>query len=383
MRTFLLFLILLICCDAVAQAGKVLLNGTLSNLPQVRRVMLRTVGGDFALAAADVRDGQFSLSYHLEVPALAWLTFSGDTPVVMQHGVGDKVYNVPIFLEAGVITVSCADSLQSTRITGSEAHQEYLQLLAAGAPLERAIQHWKELAADSSIRENAERQRYITRKLDSLEVRYREDVFGRYLRRNSSSPLAMWALNQYWHREGDPEQVLAFLINMPRAMRNSRYLRGMGEMAERLTRSAIGRVAPEFRLHDTLGKEVSLSSFRGKWVLLNFWASWNLNSRLANRELLSAFEQYRNRNFTILSVAVERQKNHRKFWMEAIRDDSLTWTHVTDFKFFDSPVLKDYGLQNSPFSLPFSLLIDPSGKIVARNLRGLRLWMKLDEFLEP
>jgi peroxiredoxin len=380
MRSHLLFLLLILGSCAAAQPGRVYLKGSLEHLPQVRTVSLRTVPGLVPITAPVlVRDGRFDLSCQIDAPQLALLSFTGDAPLLRQHGVDDKVYNIPVFLQAGAISLDCRDSLPLARISGSEAHDAYLALMASGAPIERAISHWRELSADSTIRNNAARQRQITRKLDSLEALYREEVFGNFLRRHIGSPLSAWALTQYWYREGDPEQVLSFLVNMPRTMRNSRSMRALEEMAEKMARTAVGMEAPDFTLNDTLGNAVSLASFRGKWVLLQFWASWHLTSRLNNADLVKAFDRYRNRNFTILGVALERQKSYRKYWMEAIHDDSLCWTQVTDFKYWDGPVLKKYGIPG----IPFNLLIDPQGKIVARYLRGERLWAKLEQFLEP
>jgi thiol-disulfide isomerase/thioredoxin len=130
----------------------------------------------------------------------------------------------------------------------------------------------------------------------------------------------------------------------------------------------------DFTQNDTLGKPVSLSSYKGKYVLVDFWASWCGPCRMENPNVVKAFHQYKDKGFTVLGVALERPDAHEK-WMKAIHADQLAWTQVSDFKYFDNEAAKLYGIR----AIPQNLLLDPQGRIIGKNLRGEALEEKLAE----
>ncbi|MCZ2222360.1 MAG: AhpC/TSA family protein [Chitinophagales bacterium] len=138
-----------------------------------------------------------------------------------------------------------------------------------------------------------------------------------------------------------------------------------------------GAIAPDFTQNDVDGNPVSLSSFRGKYVLVDFWASWCRPCRLENPNVVDAYNKFKSKNFTVLGVSLDRPDG-KEAWLNAIKQDNLTWTHVSDLKFWDNAAARLYNVN----SIPFNLLIDPSGKIVAKNLRGSELHEALERILK-
>ena len=137
----------------------------------------------------------------------------------------------------------------------------------------------------------------------------------------------------------------------------------------------IGAYAPNFTQHDTAGNPISLSSFKGEYLLIDFWASWCVPCRKDNPNLVSAKRIYREKKFNIIGVSLDEDG---KSWMEAIKADGLNWQHVSDLKKYENKVSIMYDV----YSIPYNFLLDPTGKIIAKNLSGDRLHEKLQEIFK-
>ncbi len=136
-----------------------------------------------------------------------------------------------------------------------------------------------------------------------------------------------------------------------------------------------GRQAPDLTLPNVDGKPISLASFRGKYLLVDFWASWCGPCRQENPNVVAAYRQYKDKNFTILGVSLDKTKDN---WVKAIHDDELNWTQVSDLQYWNSKAVEVFKFEG----IPFNVLIDPQGKVIAESLRGPELESKLQEVLK-
>jgi peroxiredoxin len=143
----------------------------------------------------------------------------------------------------------------------------------------------------------------------------------------------------------------------------------------RIKNTSIGKVAPDFEENNTEEKPVKLSDYRGKYVLLDFWASWCHPCRDENPLLVKAFEQYKEKKFTIVSVSLDTDRDS---WIKAIKEDNLTWAQLCDFGGVHNVAANLYAIS----SIPQNLLIDPNGEIIAKNLRGQKLTEVLEKILK-
>ncbi|MFZ5998867.1 MAG: redoxin domain-containing protein, partial [Bacteroidota bacterium] len=156
---------------------------------------------------------------------------------------------------------------------------------------------------------------------------------------------------------------------------NSKYTTQFNEMVDQMRVTAIGSKAPEISLPTPNGDTVKLSSFKGKYVLVDFWAKWCGPCRRENPNVVRAYHKYKGNGFEVLGVSLDRS---REDWLQAIQEDGLVWTHVSDLKYFDSQAAADYNIS----AIPFSILVDPNGVIIDKNLRGPRLDKKLAELFK-
>ncbi len=200
-----------------------------------------------------------------------------------------------------------------------------------------------------------------------------------YADSTASPAVAMYALGMSQNLVS-PEQVKPVMEGLAKRFEKyPRITKLATDFNVALTRPSqgdmVGKEAPDFELPDVNGKMMSLKSLRGKFVLVDFWASWCKPCRNENPNVVSAYQQFKDKNFTILGVSLDKEKEG---WVKAIADDQLTWSHVSDLKFWDSKVVPLYGIEG----IPFNVLLDPEGKVIAKDLRGSELHAKLNEVLK-
>lgn len=212
-----------------------------------------------------------------------------------------------------------------------------------------------------------------------------ESYVGKFIRNSSDPILCVWALGSY-AQVFPMDEYQALLNDMVKRFPNHKGIAAVKEMNDRQIAARkrsqepdepewVNKQAPDLSLPDINGNQIKLSSFKGKYVLVDFWASWCGPCRQENPNVVQAYNKFRNKNFTILGVSLDKQKDD---WKQAIQNDKLSWTQVSDLQEWKSLAVSTFNFSG----IPFNVLIDPEGKIIAQGLRGDELEKKLEEVLK-
>ena len=321
-----------------------------------------------------VRQGKFVFTGSIPEPVLARVSikYKATNNGAAIIPVNSKRDYAAVFLQPATIKMVSVDSFSNVIVTGSRADEEYRQLEEMAKPYNHALDELYKQFSAARAAGNADLARTTEMKIDSLDALANENIYGDYVKKNPSSVLAMYALKNWAGYTIEAEKVEPVFKTLPVTLQHSVSGKEMQEKIAIAKKTSIGQIALDFSQNDTLGKPVSLQSLRGKYLLVDFWASWCGPCRRENPSLVAAFNRYRDKGFQVLSVSLDRPGDKEK-WLQAIHNDGLNWTHVSDLQFWNNAVAKQYGIQ----AIPQNLLLDPSGKIIAKNLRGEELEKKL------
>jgi peroxiredoxin len=216
--------------------------------------------------------------------------------------------------------------------------------------------------------------------LQSLQKQYNETMEDRQMAikqfalDNPSSIAGAFFVNQDLSSMDNAGMLDSIYRGFDSSIYSSLYVQKIKQTLDIARQTSIGQPAPELTLNDVSGKSVSLSSFKGKYVLLDFWASWCGPCREENPNVVNAYNKYKNKGFTVLGVSLDE---NRAAWQNAIKKDGLTWVHVSDLQGWKSSAAANYGVQ----AIPANFLLDKEGVIIARDLRQELLESKLNEVL--
>ena len=232
----------------------------------------------------------------------------------------------------------------------------------------------------NSIRSETDSIRNIWSKAEQNKTEEAQEYLLHYTDTAKTPAVALYALGILQQKQIDPAILQPLITRLSGRFKDNDEVKKISEgynafLKKRMAMPAVGKTAPAFSLPDTAGKTVSLQSFRGKYTLVDFWASWCAPCRKENPAVVAAFNAYKDKNFTILGVSLDKNK---AAWLNAIQKDGLTWQHVSDLKEWESMVVPLYGIEG----IPFNVLLNPEGKIIAMNLRGEALEKELATVLD-
>ena len=327
------------------------------------------------LDSARVKDGKFFLKGKVT-------DFPLKAEIVVDHtgkglaNLGRKADVLVVYLEKGLLTVSGRDSVKYAAVMGSRINMEYAgyRVAVLDGPQKMMDEVDAEYAAASAVKQKD------TAFVNGLMVRVRHLWKGKdslnlaFIRQNPDSYFSLEALEEVAGEDIDAGKIGPLFDGLSGRVRTTRAGLAFEKRIHTVSATSIGAMAPDFVQNDGDGKPVKLSDFRGKYVLVDFWASWCGPCRGENPNVLKAFQTWKDKNFTVLGVSLDGKKDA---WLAAIKKDGLPWTQVSDLQAWKNAAAKQYGIT----AIPQNFLIDPAGKIIAKNLRGDALEKKLEEIL--
>lgn len=364
------------------KAGKFRLKGDLTGYkskPDQISVTIFKPGGGFIFDSTQIINQKFVYERELDQPAVMVFSIRLKSPSDNGRGQGSAFDYLPVFAIPSENKVKLKDSLLTTsRITGPVANPT-----ATYNRLTHVLDSCNRIAyrvLDAEKRSGAvseDRSRFVNDSVGNIADNY----YRQFVEKNPASPVATYALLQYagrpvWtpRKNLQPDSVASLLKLLPANFKALTAIKALSENLIVARKTMKGNPVMDFTLPDTAGNPVSLSQFKGKYVLLDFWASWCVPCRKENPLIVKLYNEYKDKGFTVVSVSMDKA-DARKAWLEAIQKDGLAeWTHMCDVKGFAGEAASMYYIK----SIPTNFLIGPDGKFISRNLYGESLSKALD-----
>jgi len=358
--TLLFIVVALFACKKDQKTDGYVLNGNVSGFSETKVLLQQRVEGEFVTVdSAVVTNGAFTLKGKVDAPEMFYIKFA------------EKKY-FPLFVENTTIELKGnMDSLDNLKVTGSplnEINDKYNAELAAAYAKYDILTAKEQEAAQKKDDAALEAIKNEYKAIDD-EVRA---IKMKYFNENVKNVFSAYLLLRDLGYEIELKEMQDLVAKFDTTIAKHKYTTKIVERIDVLKKVDIGQIAPDFSQNDPSGKPIALSSFKGKYVLIDFWASWCRPCRAENPNNVAMYKKYNKKGFEIFGVSLD---NNKENWEKAIKDDGLTWAHVSDVQGWKNAVAKIYGVN----SIPHTVLLDKEGKIIAKNLRGDDLKAKLEE----
>ncbi|MGV8877497.1 MAG: redoxin domain-containing protein [Sphingobacteriaceae bacterium] len=359
-----------------AQADSYLVKGKAGTLnAPAKAYLVYSLQGGEKIDSAAVMNGAFEFKNVLEEPTRAALILDhqGIGLTKLEQGSADFL---SFFLEKGTIVINSADSISKANISGSPLNEENKELQASLETIGEKMRSLMTEAAgiSSTDQQSPDFKNKFDAKQKSIQTE-QKGILKKFIQAHPQSLVSLDAIKIYAGPYPDLSELDPLYAGLSEKLKKSDSGRAFAAALNQLKINAVGTLAPDFTQNDPNGKPVKLSSFKGKYVLIDFWASWCAPCREENPNVVKVFNQYKDKNFTVLGVSLDKEKTN---WVKAIENDGLTWTHVSDLKGWYNEVATLYSVR----AVPQNLLIDPTGKIIAKNLRGEELVQRMAELIK-
>lgn len=349
------------------------IKGDIKSLKTGDKIYL--IYGANLIDSATVTNGNFNFSGMAVKPEQGKL-FKNVHPNRLANEAGSVADFATLYVEAGNVILTSESSLKNAIIKGTATNDELLSLLNAEKPVrDKLLEQSKKRAlldAEKDIDLISQSKKEIAQLLAAYDpIRYE------FIRKHSASLVSLNLLEGLSKDQKRIKQVELLFNALDEKLKKDERAIPIIEAIDAYTNTMIGSIAPNFVQPDAQGKLIKLTDFRGKFVLIDFWASWCNPCRQENPNIVALYQKYKDKGLAIIGISLD-DLTYKEAWLKAIKDDGLIWTQVCDFKEMDNDAVKRYGIN----AIPSTFLIDPDGRIVAKNLRGEALHEKLAQLLK-